>query len=55
MTAIVRDVTDRHEAEEEIRNQRDFLRTVVNAATSIFLVVTPEGSVVRFNEAPAES
>ena len=48
---IDRDVTERHEAGEEIRNQRDFLRTVVNAATSIFLVVTPEGKIVRFNEA----
>ena len=51
VTTIVRDVTARHEAGEEIRNQRDFLRTVVNVATSIFLVVTPEGNVVRFNEA----
>jgi PAS domain S-box-containing protein len=47
--AITRDVTDRKRAEEEVLRQRDFLSTVVNTAKSIFCVVTPEGSIVRFN------
>jgi PAS domain S-box-containing protein len=48
--AITRDVTDRKRAEQGIVRQRDFLRTVVNTATSVFLVVTPEGAIVRFND-----
>src|SRR4029077_3077905 len=49
VTLIMRDVTDRKRAEEEVLRQRDFLSTVVNTATSIFCVVTPEGAIVRFN------
>ena len=41
------------EAEEEIRNQRDFLRTVVNTAKSIFLVVTPDGNDRPLQRGPA--
>ena len=48
--AITRDITDRKRAEQEVVHQRDFLRTVVNTATSIFLVVTPDGEIVRFND-----
>ncbi len=48
--AITRDITDRKRAEQEVVHQRDFLRTVVNTATSIFLVVTPAGEIVRFND-----
>ena len=47
--AITRDITDRKSAEQEVVHQRDFLSTVVNTATSVFLVVTPEGAIVRFN------
>ncbi len=52
--AMLRDVTDRKEAEDAIVRQRDFLRTVVNTASSIFCVVTTEGRIVRFNEACTE-
>jgi len=38
--AITRDITDRKRAEHEVVHQRDFLRTVVNTAQSIFCVVT---------------
>jgi PAS domain S-box-containing protein len=48
--AITRDITDRKRAEQEVVHQRDFLRTVVNTATSVFLVVTPTGEIVRFND-----
>ncbi len=48
--AITRDITDRKRAEQEVVHQRDFLRTVVNTATSVFLVVTPIGEIVRFND-----
>ncbi len=48
--AITRDITDRKRAEQEVVHQRDFLRTVVNTATSVFLVVTPAGEIVRFND-----
>jgi PAS domain S-box-containing protein len=49
VTLIMRDVTDRKRAEQEVLRQRDFLSTVVNTAQSIFLVVTHEGAIVRFN------
>jgi PAS domain S-box-containing protein len=48
--SINRDITDRKRAEREVVLQRDFLTTVVNTATSIFCVVTPEGRITRFND-----
>ncbi len=48
--AITREITDRKRAEQSVVRQRDFLRTVVNTATSIFCVVTTEGRIVRFND-----
>ena len=47
--AITRDVTDRKRAEQEVLRQRDFLRTVVNTAQSVFLIVALDGAIVRFN------
>jgi PAS domain S-box-containing protein len=48
--AITRDITDRKRAEQEVLHQRDFLRTVVNTAQSIFCVVTTDGRIVRFDD-----
>ena len=60
---IVRDFTDRRKAQAELERlhqelqarhrdlerERDFIRTVVDMAPSVFCLVTPEGEIVRFN------
>jgi PAS domain S-box-containing protein len=60
---IVRDITERKQAEAQIESlqdelraryaqlerERDFIRAVVQAAPSFFALVDPEGRIVRFN------
>jgi PAS domain S-box-containing protein len=60
---IVRDFTERRHAQAELERlhselqerhrdlerERDFIRTVVDSAPSLFCLVTPEGEIVRFN------
>jgi PAS domain S-box-containing protein len=60
---IVRDITDRKGAQvelerlhgelqarhAELERERDFIRTTVDSAPSVFCLVTPEAEVVRFN------
>jgi PAS domain S-box-containing protein len=60
---IVRDITERKRAQDELERlhgelqarhaelegERDFIRTTVDSAPSVFCLVTPEGEVVRFN------
>jgi PAS domain S-box-containing protein len=43
------DVTERRRAEEELRRQSEFTRTVVNVAPSFFVVLNLDGRVMRFN------
>ena len=61
---IVRDFTERKRAQVELEHlhdelqarhaelerERDFIRTVVDSAPSVFCLVTPEGELVRFNK-----
>src|SRR5437016_2071872 len=54
--SIVRDFTDRRRLEEElqarlteIEREQEFIATVVNTAPVIFMIVDPEGRIVRFN------
>ena len=44
------DVTEQRRAEEELRRQSEFTRTVVNVAPSFFVVLDLDGRVLRFNE-----
>ncbi|MGH3006624.1 MAG: PAS domain S-box protein [Gaiellaceae bacterium] len=60
---IVRDITERKRAQDELERlhdelqarhaelerERDFIRTTVDSAPSVFCLVTPGGDVVRFN------
>lgn len=46
---IARDVTDRQEAGEALRRQRDFAESLIETAQTIVLVLDPEGRIVRFN------
>src|SRR5919202_125075 len=44
------DVTEQRRAEEEVRRQSEFTRTVVNVAPSFFAVLDLDGRVTRFNK-----
>jgi PAS domain S-box-containing protein len=48
---IVREITDRKEAEAALQSERDFLATVSDTTPSLLCVIDPEGRVVHFNRA----
>ena len=57
MVVIVRDFTDRRRLEDElarrlaiVQREQAFTRAVVNVAPVVFLLVDPEGRIVRFND-----
>jgi PAS domain S-box-containing protein len=51
VVGIVQDVTDRKQHELQIERERDFVRSVVRVAPSIFCVVDDDGCLDRFNDA----
>jgi PAS domain S-box-containing protein len=46
---IVRDFTEREVLHDQLERERDFIRTVVDAAPSFFCLVDPDGCIVRYN------
>jgi PAS domain S-box-containing protein len=46
---IVRDFTERDRLHEQLERERDFIRTVVDAAPSFFCLVDKDGCIVRYN------
>jgi PAS domain S-box-containing protein len=54
-TAIVVDVTERLQAAEALRAERDFSAAVLNLAPALVVVVDPEGHIVSFNRACEEA
>ena len=48
-TGIVRDITARKEAEEALRRERDFAKSLVETAQVIVLVLDTQGRIVRIN------
>jgi PAS domain S-box-containing protein len=46
---IVRDFTERDRLHSQLERERDFIRTVVDAAPSFFCLVDPEGRIIRYN------
>jgi PAS domain S-box-containing protein len=54
-TAIVVDVTERHQAAEALRAERDFSAAVLNVAPVLVAVLDPEGRIVSFNRACEET
>jgi PAS domain S-box-containing protein len=46
---IVRDFTERDILHERLERERDFIRTVVDAAPSFFCLVDQDGCVIRYN------
>ncbi len=47
--AILRDVTERRSAEEDLRRERDFAERLIETAQVIVLVLDTEGRIVLFN------
>jgi PAS domain S-box-containing protein len=52
---IVRDFTERERLYGQLERERDFIRTVVDAAPSFFCLVDPEGRIVRYNRTLEEA
>jgi PAS domain S-box-containing protein len=48
---IVREITDRKEAEAALQAERDFLSTVTDTTPNLLCVIDPDGRVVHFNRA----
>jgi PAS domain S-box-containing protein len=53
--AIVRDVTERKRAEEELIQQKNFIRQVIDSAPSLIFVKDAEGRFLLANEAMAKA
>jgi PAS domain S-box-containing protein len=47
---IVRDLTRRKQAEDELRSERDFTRRLLDTAEAIVLVLDARGRIVQFNQ-----
>ena len=54
LLAITRDVTQRCEAEEELKKERDFIAKVLDIVGAMVLVLDRTGTIVRFNHACEE-
>ncbi len=48
-TVILRDVTERHQADVQLRQERDFIATVLNTANAFVVVLDEEGRAIRCN------
>ena len=48
---MARDITDRVNAQSELRAERDFVSAILDTAPSLIMVLDSQGQVVRFNRA----
>ena len=49
MNDIVRDITRRNQAEEELNRERNFVAAVLDTVGALIVVLDREGRIVRFN------
>jgi len=49
LAGIAKDITERKQAEEALRKERNFAESLLNTAQAIILVLDVEGRIVRFN------
>lgn len=49
LSAIIRDATERKQAERALRAEQNFTSAILDAAAALIVVVDPEGRIVRFN------
>ncbi|MCD6362289.1 MAG: PAS domain S-box protein [Armatimonadetes bacterium] len=54
LQATVRDITRAKQAERELRESRDFLQTILDTAATAVMVVAPDKTITRINEAFVE-
>ena len=48
---FVRDITARKRADAELKNERDFISTLLDTIGALVVVLDPQGRIVRFNRA----
>ena len=48
---FVRDVTERKRAEAQLKNERDFISTLLDTVGALVVVLNPQGQIIRFNRA----
>ncbi|MBD1936942.1 EAL domain-containing protein [Microcoleus sp. FACHB-68] len=46
---VARDITERKAAEEALREERNFVTTVLDTAGALVVVLDPQGRIIRFN------
>lgn len=51
---IIRDITERKKAEEELTRERNFISAVIDTSAALVTVLDPEGRIVRLNRALLE-
>jgi PAS domain S-box-containing protein len=51
---MARDITDRVDAQSELRAERDFVSAILDTAPSLIMVLDAQGHIVRFNRACEE-
>ncbi len=51
---MARDITDRVDAQAELRAERDFVSAILDTAPSLIMVLDAQGHIVRFNRACEE-
>jgi PAS domain S-box-containing protein len=49
-TGIIRDISDRKQAAESLRNEQEFSDAIIDTAQAIVMVLDPAGHIVRFNQ-----
>ena len=52
---FVRDITERKRAEAELKEERDFISTLLDTIGALVVVLDPQGHIVRFNRACEQS
>lgn len=50
-SVILRDITERHRAIEELRSQQEFIEAVLETAGALVVVLDSHGKILRFNRA----
>jgi PAS domain S-box-containing protein len=54
MWAVVRDISQRKQAEQELRNSEEMNRLILNTSTSSVLLIDKDGTILTVNEAAAQ-
>ncbi|MEZ6129365.1 MAG: PAS domain S-box protein [Planctomycetaceae bacterium] len=48
-TGAIRDLSERHKVQEELRREQDLTANIVNTVQSIVLLLNPQGHIIHFN------